>query len=183
MHVELNNFDKNSCQIPLPASGALERDLLFLRKLPMAKATPNTRLCGGGLMLKRRLQLVAVLCCFLIALSACSKKWVAIGAAAAAVGAGAYYYIKGDLKRNYEASMDKTWQAVVEAVEELKLSIVSKKNDAFGGVIEGKMADGKDFTINVKRLGEKMTEVGVRIGTFGDRDKSEAIHDKILSKL
>ena len=134
-------------------------------------------------MLKRRFQLVALLCCFLIGLSACSKKWVAIGAAAAAVGAGAYYYVKGDLKRNYEASMDKTWQATVKAVEELKLTPESKKNDAFGGVIEGKMADGKSFSINVKRLGENMTEVGVRIGTFGDRAKSEAIHDKILSLL
>ncbi|MBW2412411.1 MAG: DUF3568 family protein, partial [Deltaproteobacteria bacterium] len=52
-------------------------------------------------MVKRRLQLVALLCCFLIGLSACSRKWVAIGAAAAAVGAGTYYYIKGDLRRNY----------------------------------------------------------------------------------
>ena len=134
-------------------------------------------------MLKRRFQLVALLCCFLIGLSACSKKWVALGAAAAAVGTGAYFYVKGDLKRNYEASMDKTWQAAVSAVEVLKLTPESKKNDAFGGVIEGKMADGKSFSINVKRLGENSTEVGVRIGTFGDRVKSEAIHDKILSKL
>ncbi len=134
-------------------------------------------------MLKRRLQLIAVLCCFLIGLSACSKKWAIIGATAAAVGTGAYFYVKGDLKRNYEASMDKTWQATVKAVEELKLSIESQQNDAFGGVIKGKMADGKGFTINVKRLGENMAEVGVRIGTFGDRVKSEAIHDKILSKL
>ena len=134
-------------------------------------------------MLKTRFQLVALLCCFLIGLSACSKKWVALGAAAAAVGTGAFFYVKGDLKRNYEASMDKTWQAAVSAVEELKLTPESKKNDAFGGVIEGKMADGKSFSINVKRLGENSTEVGVRIGTFGDRVKSEAIHDKILSKL
>jgi hypothetical protein len=134
-------------------------------------------------MLKRRLQLIAVFCCFLIGLSGCSKKWVAIGAAAAAVGSGAYFYVKGDLKRNYEAPMEKTWQATVKAVEELKLSVESKQNDAFGGVIKGKMADGKGFTINVKRLGENTTEVGVRIGTFGDREKSEAIHDKILSLL
>jgi hypothetical protein len=74
-------------------------------------------------MLKRRLQLVALLCCFLIGLSACSKKWAVIGATAAAVGSGAYFYVKGDLKRNYEAPMDKTWQATVTAVEEMKLSI------------------------------------------------------------
>jgi hypothetical protein len=134
-------------------------------------------------MVKRRLQLVALLCCFLIGLSACSKKWVAIGAAAAAVGAGAYYYVKGDLKRNYDAPMDKTWDATVKALEALQINVESKQNDALTGVINGKLADGKSYTVNVKRLGENLTEVAIRIGTFGDREKAEAIHDKILSSL
>ena len=134
-------------------------------------------------MVKRRLQLIALLCCFLIGLSACSRKWAVIGAAVAAAGAGTYYYIKGDLKRSYEAPMDKTWDATVKSVEELKLTTESTEHDAFNGVIKGKMADGKSFSINVKRLGENLTEVGVRIGTFGDRVRSEAIHDKIHSKL
>ena len=134
-------------------------------------------------MVRRRLQLVALFCCFLIGLSACSRKWAVIGAAAAAVGAGTYYYIKGDLKRNYEAPMDKTWEAAVTAVKELKLSVESKQHDALTGVIKGKMADEKSFEINLKRIGENLTEVGVRIGTFGDRVRSEAIHDKIHSKL
>jgi len=134
-------------------------------------------------MVKRRLQLVALLCCFLIGLSACSRKWAVIGAAAAAVGAGAYYYIKGDLKRNYEAPMDKTWDATVSALEALQINVESKQHDALTGVIHGKLADGKSFTVNLKRLGETLTEVGVRIGTFGDRERAEAIHDKILSKL
>jgi hypothetical protein len=134
-------------------------------------------------MVKRRIQLVALLCCFLIGLSACSKKWVAIGAAAAAVGAGAYYYVKGDLKRNYDAPMDKTWDATVKALEALQINVESKQNDALTGVINGKLADGKSYTVNVKRLGENLTEVGIRVGTFGDRERAEAIHDKILSNL
>lgn len=134
-------------------------------------------------MAKRRLQLIALLCCFLIGLSACSRKWVAIGAAAAAVGAGTYYYIKGDLKRNYEAPMDKTWDATVKALEALKINVESKQHDALTGVINGKLADGKSLSVNLKRINESTTEVGVRIGTFGDRERSEAIHDKILSSL
>lgn len=134
-------------------------------------------------MVKKRLQLVALLCCFLIGLSGCSRKWAVIGAAAAAVGTSAYFYVKGDLKRNYEAPIDKTWQAAVKSVEDLGLSTESKENDAFNGVIKGKMADGKSFTVTVKRLGENLTEVGVRIGTFGNREISESIHDKILSNL
>jgi len=143
----------------------------------------STRSIPGELMFKKRLQLVAMLCCFIIGLSACSRKWAVIGAAAAAVGAGAYYYVKGDLKRNYEAPMDETWEATIKSVEELKLTVESQKHDGLSGVITGKTADEKGFEINLKRLGENLTEVGVRIGTFGDRAKSEAIHDKILSKL
>jgi hypothetical protein len=134
-------------------------------------------------MANKRLQMVALLCCFLIGLSGCSRKWALIGATAAAVGAGTYAYIKGDLSRTYNAPMDKTWQAAVQAVEELKLTTESKEHDAFNGVIKGKMADGKSFTINVKRLGENSTEVGIRIGTFGDRTRSEAIHEKILALM
>ena len=134
-------------------------------------------------MVKRRLQLIALLCCFLIGLSACSRKWAVIGAAVAAVGAGAYYYVKGDLKRNYEAPMDKTWEATIKAVEALKLTVESQNHDALTGVIKGKMADEKSFEINLKRIGENLTEVGIRIGTFGDRERSEAIHNKIHSML
>ncbi|MCK5202571.1 MAG: DUF3568 family protein, partial [Desulfobacterales bacterium] len=87
------------------------------------------------------------------------------------------------LKRNYEAPMDKTWEATIKSVEALKLTVESQKHDALSGVIKGKMADEKSFEINLKRLGDNLTEVGVRIGTFGDREKSEAIHAKIHSKL
>ena len=134
-------------------------------------------------MAKRRLQLIALLCCFLIGLSACSRKWAVIGAAAAAVGTGAYFYVKGDLRRNYEAPMDKTWDATVKALEALKINVESKQNDALTGVINAKLADGKSLSVNLKRISESTTEVGVRIGTFGDRQRSEAIHDKILSSL
>ena len=134
-------------------------------------------------MVKRQLQLVALLCCFLIGLSACSRKWAVIGAAAAAVGTSAYFYVKGDLKRNYEAPMDKTWEATMKAVKALKLNVESQNHDALTGIIKGKMADEKSFEINLKRVGENLTEVGVRIGTFGDRERSEVIHNKIHSML
>lgn len=133
-------------------------------------------------MVKKRLQLIALLCCFLIGLSACSREMVVIGGAAA-VGTGAYIYTKGNLKRNYEASMDDSWKAAVKSVEDLNLSIESKEFTATDGVIKGKMTAGQSFTITLKKLGEKLTEIGVRVGTFGDRPRSEAFHERILSHL
>ena len=133
-------------------------------------------------MVRKRLQRISLLCCFLIGLSACSREMVIIGGAAA-VGTGAYIYTKGNLKRNYEASMDDTWQAALKSVEDLNLTIESRELTASDGVIKGKMTAGQSFTISLKQLGEKLTEVGVRVGTFGDRPRSEAFHDRILSHL
>ena len=129
-----------------------------------------------------KMRALMLLCCFLIGASGCTR-WVVAGATAAGVGVGTYSYIKGNLKRNYEAPIDKLWEKTLTAVEELRLKPESKQYDAFGGIIKGKMADGKTFEIKLARMGEKSTEVGVRIGIFGDRRKSEAIHDKIAAKI
>lgn len=134
-------------------------------------------------MIRRKIKLVAILSCLLIVLAGCSRKWAILGAAAAAVGVGTYAYIKGDLKRTYDVNIEKAWAAAVKSVDQLKLTTESKSNDAFNGIIKGKMADGTRFQINLKRLAENSTEIGVRLGTFGDRQRSEAIHDKILSNL
>lgn len=134
-------------------------------------------------MVKRLVRSVAFLGCLLIALGGCSRQLLLFTGAVAAAGAGTYAYVKGDLKRNYEAPMARAWTATVKAVEELKLPVESQQHDAFSGSLKGKMADGKSFAINLKRLAESSTEIGIRIGAFGDRDRSEAIHNKILSKL
>jgi hypothetical protein len=109
----------------------------------------------GGIMVKKKLTHVVLLCYLLIGLNACG--YVLAGAV--------------DLKRDYEAPVARMWEATLQAVEELKLATESKRHDAFGGEIKGIMANGDSFQIEVKRLGENWTEVGVRIGTFGDRTK------------
>ena len=72
---------------------------------------------------------------------------------------------------------------LVKIEASIHIERASQKHDALTGVIKGKMADEKGFEINLKRVGENLTEVGVRIGTFGDRERSEAIHNKIHSML
>ena len=133
-------------------------------------------------MVKKKLTPVVLLCCLLIGLSACTRALV-IGGTAVVVGVGSYLYVKGELKRDYHAPMDRVWEATVQAVEELKLTTESKQHDAFGGQINGKMSDGDSFKIDLKNKGNELTEVGIRIGTFGSKSKSQVIHDKIHAKL
>jgi len=132
-------------------------------------------------MVKKKLTPVVLLCSLLIGLNACG--YVLIGALAAGGGTGTYFFYKGNLKRDYEAPVERMWEATLQAVEELRLSTESKRHDAFGGEIKGVMADGERFQIELERLSNTWTELGVRVGIFGNRTRSEAIHDKILSKL
>ena len=129
-------------------------------------------------MKPRSFRELLLLVTFLITASGCAGLIVGAGASV-----GTYAYVKGNLNRNYEAPIDRVWKASLAAVQELKLAIESKQHDAFSGVIKGKMADGKSYEIKLKRISDNLTDVGIRVGTFGDKIKSEAIHDKILSKL
>ena len=134
-------------------------------------------------MIKKKLAPLVLLCCLLIGLNACATRAVVAGAAAVGVGTGSYFYVKGELERDYHAPIARVWQATLKAVEELNLSIESKEHDAFYGKIKGKMADGTDYKIELKNEGENLTNVGVRIGAFGSKTKATEIHNKIYSNL
>lgn len=131
-------------------------------------------------MKNKKSGIFALFCVFFLLASSCAGLLVGAGAGA---GVGTYSYIQGNLKRNYEAPLEKTWKAALAALEELQLKPEAKKYDSFSGLIKGKMADEKNFEITLKRITDKSTEVGIRIGVFGDRQKSEVIHDKIASNL
>ena len=134
-------------------------------------------------MNKKILAPLVLLCCLLMGLNACATRAVVAGAAAVGVGTGSYFYVKGELERDYHAPIARVWQATLKAVEELNLSIESKEHDAFYGKIKGKMADGTDYKIELKNEGENLTNVGVRIGAFGSKTKATEIHNKIYSNL
>lgn len=106
----------------------------------------------------------------------------AVGGAAVA-GAGTVAYIKGELKATEEASMKKAWSATVGAVEELDFLVVNKVNDAVSGEIEAKTADSKTVKITLKRIADNLTEITIRIGTFGDESLSRYILSKIEARL
>ncbi|MGD9251320.1 MAG: DUF3568 family protein [Desulfobacterales bacterium] len=129
------------------------------------------------------LQLAVVLGCILLLVSGCSRKMFIAGAAATGIGVGTYAYVKGNLQRTYEAPMDKVWNATMATMKEFDLTIKSQRKDAFNGVIDGEMADGRTFQINVVRQAANTTEVGIRVGVFGDRGRAEVMHGHIYSLL
>ena len=106
----------------------------------------------------------------------------AVGGAAVA-GAGTVAYIKGELKATEEATMEQAWKATEGAVEELQFLVINKIHDAVSGELEAKTADNKTIKITLKRIGNNLTEITIRVGTFGDRTLSRYILSKIEGAL
>lgn len=122
-----------------------------------------------------------LLFCFLIGGSGCAV-FVA-GAAGAGAGVGTYSYVEGNLKRDYMGPLPQVWKAALEALEQLEVSSDVESKDAFGGLVKGIMHDGTKFDVELKRISDTQTEVGVRVGIFGDRRKSELIQETISAKF
>ncbi|MDA2917924.1 DUF3568 domain-containing protein [Desulfobacterota bacterium AH_259_B03_O07] len=129
------------------------------------------------------------------------KKWVLLGliavvpllnqgcwAAAAgtvgvAAGAGTIAYIKGELKATEAYSVPDVWIATEKAVDEMQLIVTEKEHDVTAGRLDAYTADNQKVRISLKRHGDNITEITIRIGTLGDQELSRFILSKIQKNL
>jgi hypothetical protein len=132
-------------------------------------------------MKKQKLLILVLLAACPFILTGCLAA-AAVGGAAAA-GAGTVAYIKGELKATEEATLNKTWEATVAAIDELQFLVVNKIKDNVSAELEAKTADNKTVKIQLKRVTDNLTDISIRIGTFGDESLSRYILSKIEAKL
>ena len=115
--------------------------------------------------------------------------WLLNGCAAvivgAGVGAGAYTYINGDLKRSYEVKFDKTLKVCIGILEDLDQPIIEKTTDGEKTTIKTKRKDGSRQTIHVAIESIEWTQVSVRTGKVGywKREVSQQFHNFIAERL
>ncbi len=102
--------------------------------------------------------------------------------AGAAAGTGVMY-AKGDLEAALDENLDDVYQASTTAMDELQLMIVSKTKDMLEAEIIGRTSQDKKITIKIRKEGENLTKLSIRVGTFGDEAQSQAIYDKIRKNL
>ena len=106
----------------------------------------------------------------------------AVGAGAAA-GAGAVVWVKGELQANVDAPLDKCLAAANTAILNLKLIKVSQVSDGVKATIKSRNAKDQAVDIDLKRLTDKATTIGIRVGTFGDKAASQEIQDEMKKFL
>ena len=115
--------------------------------------------------------------------------WLSTGCVAVIIGAGAgvgtYTYVKGELKRPYQAKFDKTLQVCIDILDDLNQPIIDKTTDGEKTTIRSKRKDGTNQTIDVSIISVDSTLVSVRTGVVGywKKDISEQFHTFIAERI
>lgn len=98
-----------------------------------------------------------------------------------AAGAGTVAYVGGELKAEEEASLNRAWAASQMAMKSLEFAVTSREKDAFSAQLVARGAGDKKIKIKLKSQSDKVTEIRIRVGIFGDESLSLRILDKIRS--
>jgi len=104
-------------------------------------------------------------------------------AVAAGAGAGTYAFVKGDLETMERESVEELYNAALAALEELKIPVITKSQDALVAQIEGRNAEDKKVAIKIEVAENELSKMSIRIGMFGDQEQSKVIYDKIKALL
>lgn len=96
---------------------------------------------------------------------------------------GTYYVVRGDLTRLYRASYDRAWEAALETLDELEMTVVEQDRKETVGAIRAKRFDGTPVRVVLKRKALDVTQLRVRIGPVGERAKAELFHEKFRQNV
>ena len=113
-----------------------------------------------------------------IALSGCALFLIGAGVA---IGAGTVAYAGGELKAADEVTMDRAWNATLKAMQDLEFKVTKSQKDALAAEIVARRADDRRIVVRLKKQTDQVTELRIRVGTFGDEGLSRLIYDKIKS--
>ncbi len=130
-----------------------------------------------------RLKSRAVCVCLFLALAGLSGCIAVAVVGGAAAGAGVVYWIEGALRTTLGHPIRQVHDATVEALKNIGVGIVADKTESFNGEIESALRGGSNVRINLKAVSSTVTEITIRVGTFGDRDQSEMVLHAIEARL
>ena len=103
----------------------------------------------------------------------------AVAVAGAAVGAGAYAYVRGELQSTFDQNFNKTVEATRNALKDLEFTKISEKKDAIDAEFIFRTALDKKVNIKLNKVTENSTNVKIRIDLLGDEALSIVILEKI----
>ncbi len=118
----------------------------------------------------------------LIGMAASGCELLLIGGAAGA-GAGAASYYMGRLEKTVPHEVPKTRTAAVNSLKDMGLPILQDRADQVTAHIESEFADGKPVWIDIEVAGNSSSDVTIRVGYLGDRERAMRILDAMEERL
>jgi hypothetical protein len=89
----------------------------------------------------------------------------------------------GNLSATTDRSLDDAFAAAKQAMNDMGYSTEKASQDALKGVIVAREADGGRIDATLFRKADRVTEIEVGVGAFGNESKARIILDKILARL
>src|SRR5262249_24901695 len=80
-------------------------------------------------------------------------------------------------------SLDRGVLAVQSAPADLEFRPLDQEKDALEAFIVGAMADKREVKVKLRSRGQNLTEFSVKVGYFGDEEKSRVVLDRIKKNL
>jgi hypothetical protein len=103
--------------------------------------------------------------------------------AAAGAGAAGTAYVMGSLDSSLPATPQKVVEATESVLKDTDIRVVSKDATGLDGSVVATTALDTKIQITIKRQDDKNSKISIRVGTFGDRELSEELFEKIKAKL
>ena len=100
---------------------------------------------------------------------------------AAAAGAGTVAYVDGELKETEDVAYDTAYDATLAAMSDLQYAVVDKSKGGLTTKILARTSGDKKIQVTLNKQSASVTEIRIRVGTFGDESLSRQILDKIKS--
>lgn len=100
-----------------------------------------------------------------------------------AAGVAGYEYYQGDLAIIYQWPFADTWDATLKALEQMNMSIESRKHDLTSGKIAATDSEKRSVKISISYKNSQETDVRIRVGFFGDQNYSLSIKEQIRKVL
>ncbi|MHC4739621.1 MAG: DUF3568 family protein [Planctomycetota bacterium] len=125
-------------------------------------------------MLPKRILTIFVLAGVMLAICGCRPSLV---------GPDAGAYSTGKLYAVTARDMNAVYQATLKALDHLEIEVTETAKDFFYARVVAKGADNKTITIRIKPGEGENANFTIKIGTFGDKHRSQVIYEQIRQNL
>ncbi len=102
---------------------------------------------------------------------------------AGAAGAGALVWYRGWLEQTVETPHDRVFRAARSALHDLDVVLEDEELEADRGVLDGYGRDSKRVMVKTQTAGDKATKVRIRVGLWGNQQRSLQILEQLNKHL